>query len=280
MSRPTASALLPPTLFPLGGAGAGGSVVFLPDYGGNVLYARPLVPLLGAELRCLGLRLTPSMLETPGGPDLAALGRSFAADIRAAGLARPLHLVGFSFAGILAFETARYLADGQADVDGGPTRLWLIDTHIHRLFLRRYALRGLADLRREAGHALRWFLKNRRRLLTGRSEPDVLDRYRQLRFELDKHPHAYRLVIRMLYESLARYRPRPWNGSATVLRARRDSWPNIPDDLGWSQLIRGSLTTIPLHADHLGLLRRDDLVQQVAQIILNQPHGQTERQTL
>ncbi len=270
MKGPSAPARLPPTLFALGGAGTGGSVVFFPDYGGNVLYARPLVPLLGVDLRCLGVRLTAPMLDAPDRLDIGALGRSFAADIRQAGLARPLHLIGFSFAGIVAFETARHLAEA----DSEPAQLWIVDTHIHRLFLRRYVLRGP---RRELGHAVRWLLKNRRRLLTGRHDPDVLDRYRQIRFELGEHPQAYRTVIRMFYESLARYRPQPWRGSATVLRARQDAWPHIPDDLGWSQLVRGGLRAIALQSDHLGLLRRNGTVQQVAQIILNRPHDPTER---
>ncbi|MEO5695797.1 MAG: thioesterase domain-containing protein, partial [Burkholderiaceae bacterium] len=249
-----------------------GSVVFCPDYGGNVMYARPLVPLLvEADLRCLGLRLTPAMLEAPGGLDIGALGRTFAADIRQARLPRPLHLVGFSFAGIVAFETARHLTDPAAE----PARLWIVDTHIHRLFPLRYLLRGL---RGELGYAVRWLLRNRRRLVTGRRDSDVLDHYGQMRFDLSQHPHAYRIVIRRLYEALARYRPKPWGGSATVLRAREDVWPHIPDDLGWARLIRGGLTTIALQTDHLGLLQRSDAVRQVAQIILDRPnsHHETE----
>ncbi len=272
MSRPASLPLLPPTLFALGGNGAAGSVVFCPDYGGNVLYARPLVAQLGAELRCFGLRLTPPLLEAAGGLDIEALGRTFAADIRQAGLPQPVHLVGFSFAGIVAFETARRLAAGAA----AEPRLWIVDTHIHRMFVRHYLLRGW---RRELRYAARWLRQNLRHLLSAARDPDVLHRYGRMRFDLGVHPHAYRAVIRLCYEAHARYRPQPWEGSATVLRGRHDNWPHIPDDLGWRHLIRGSLQTVPLQSDHLGLLQRVETVQQIAQLILNGPQGHPARQS-
>ena len=256
---------LPPTLFELGGAGTNGSIVFCPDYGGNVLYARPLVPLLGPSLRCFGLRLTPALLEAPGGVEIEALGRRYAADIEAAGLAAPIHLIGFSFGGIVAFETARHLARAGSEIG-----LWIVDTQIHRLAPHRDLLRGL---RREIRHAVRWLRDNRKRLLRPAAEPHVLHRYRQMRLDLSEHPQAYRSVIRSLYDALARYRPRPWAGSGTVLRARDDSWPHIGDDLGWNHLIKGVLRTIPLQTTHLGLLQSPDAVQRVSQIILDASRG-------
>lgn len=273
MSAPPAAAALAPTLFALGGNGDGGSIVFCPDYGGNVFYARPLVPLLAPHLRCLGLRLTPALLETPGGLELEALGRRYAADIQAAGLAAPLHLIGFSFGGIVAFETARHLAG----LGAAPARVWIVDTRLHRLFPHRYLLRG--GLVHEIRHAARWLRDNRRRLLRPGAEPGVLHRYRQIRLDLSEHPAAYRDVIPRLYEALARYRPRPWAGAATVLRARQDSWPHIGDDLGWDRLIRGGLETIALQTNHLGLLQSPEAVQQVAQIILGPSHGTTRSST-
>jgi thioesterase domain-containing protein len=270
MNAPSHRHALPATLFALGGTGTDGTIVFCPDYGGNVLYARPLVPLLAPGLQCLGLRLTPALLEAPGGIEIEALGRRFAADIHAAGLAAPLRLIGFSFAGIVAFETARQLAQQSAKV----AQLWIVDTHIHRLFLHRHLLRGWPRELRQAAH---WWRQNHRRMRNPVAEPNVLHRYRQMRFDLRDHPQAYRSVIRTLYEALARYRPQAWNGDATVLRARADGWPHIGDDLGWRHLIRGGLRTFALQTDHLGLLQSPDAVREVAKIILDPPHGSTEK---
>ena len=264
MSAPLDRPALPPTILMLGANGtngANGSIVFCPDYGGNVLYARPLVPLLAPSLQCLGLRLTPEWLAAPGGLELEAIGERFATDIDAAGLTPPIHLIGFSFAGIVAFETARHLAG-----IGSQAQLWIVDTHIHRLFPHRYLPRGLW---RELQHAGSWLRKNRRRLLSRAGEPEVLHRYRQIRFDLRGVPQAYRSILRALYEAVGRYRPDAWPGGAAVLRARHDNWPHIGDDLGWAHLIKGVLRTIPLQTDHQGLLQSPDAVRQVARIILD-----------
>ncbi len=271
---PMRTQALPSTLFPLGvGAPAGGSIVFCPDYGGNVLYARPLVPLLASDLQCLGLRLTPDLLEAAGGVEIQALGRRYAADIHAAGLAAPVHLFGFSFGGIIAFETARYLSQLQPHA----ARLWIIDTAIHRLFLHRYLWPG--GLWRELEHAAWWLRMNRRRLLNPAAAPDVLHRYRQIRFDLREHPQAIASVIRMLYAAQARYRPQPWRGHATVVRARLGRWPHVGDDLGWRHLIEGELSTVPLQTNHSGTLQNPDSVHQVARIIADPLHRSIGRKS-
>ena len=48
---------LPPTIFPLRRAEGQTSVFFLPDVGGNVLYARKIVPHLEPGLDVYGIRL-------------------------------------------------------------------------------------------------------------------------------------------------------------------------------------------------------------------------------
>jgi thioesterase domain-containing protein len=264
MDRPDGTTQrLAPTLFPLSGPAAGGSLVFCPDVGGNVVYARPLLPWLSPQVRCIGAHLLPQWLEQPGGIDIAKLGARFAADIRDAGLAPPIHLIGFSFAGIVAFETARHLSRLGVEV----AQLWIVDTHIHRKFVLQHFWRGVHH---ELRYAARYLKQNRRRFLMLPPDPDVLHQYGQSRFDLNKHPQAYRTVIRLMYDALARYRPQPWSGPATVLRARgANHWDHMPDDLGWARLIRGELHAIPLQADHLGLLRSAGPVKQVADIMLS-----------
>ena len=53
---PTPSRSLPKTLARVSKAAGQGSVVFFPDFGGNTLYARPLVAELGSQIDCLALR--------------------------------------------------------------------------------------------------------------------------------------------------------------------------------------------------------------------------------
>lgn len=264
------SAALPPTLFSLGPCRSGGTVVFCPDFGGNVLYAKRMVRLLESNLHCVGARPTQALLEPPDGVQIGRLGEAFATDIERAGLASPIHLIGFSFAGFVAFETARYLAAcGNHGV-----HLWILDTHVHRRFAHRYLLRGW---HRELRYAMRFIAENRGRLFAGAADPDVLHRYGMLRFRLSEHPTAYRTVIRLMYEALARYRLQPWTGAATVLRARHgDAWPHVPDDLGWSRLIHGDLKTASLDADHLGLVNDASAAAEVA-FLIESRHSHLER---
>ncbi len=260
-SAPAEAAALPPTLFSLGGRRGGGCVVFCPDFGGNVMYARQLVRLLAPDLHCIGARPTKSLIEEPDGVDIGRLGEAFATDIDRAGLASPIHVVGFSFGGFVAFETARHLA--ALGVHG--VHLWIADTQVHRMFAHRYLLRGW---RRELRYAVRFIVQNRRRLFARTADPDVLHRYGALRFNLSDHPVTYRTVIRLMYDALARYRPQPWAGTATVFRARHgDAWPHVPDDLGWSHLIEGDLKALVVDADHLGLVHEASAAAKVAGLI-------------
>jgi thioesterase domain-containing protein len=252
---------LPRTLFKLAGPESGGTLIFLPDMGGNVLYANALVRAMAGSAVCLGARLDDAMSREINALPVSELGRRFAQDILRADLPRPLHLAGFSFAGFVAFETARHLEALGAAADN----LWLLDSEVMRKLPYGWTQWAKpAELRYALGYAR----QNWRSLLGLGSDPNILHAYCEVRMDLSDHPMAYRDIIRGLYGAMMDYRPDPWpDGKAVVVRAATSYYPGgAPDDLSWGQLIpRCEVRVIP--GDHLGMLKDPLSVGQVVALM-------------
>ncbi len=258
MKRVDRVPLLPRTLFRIASAGSGGTIVFFPDFGGSVFYARPLVAHLSGVATCIGTKLDRDLVTRTGAFDLTELCARFAADIHAADLPRPIHLAGFSFAGLLAFETARQLAAGGA----APETVWLFDsTAFHKI--RRPLWTYLSP--HEIAYAIRFAVRNRRRILGGQPAPDILHRYGQIRMNLSRHPEGHRQIIRMLYNALGPFRLTPWKDGRVILirAADRNGARGVPDDLGW-RLVAPACEVRTVETDHLGLLRDPACVAAIA----------------
>ena len=232
---------LPKTLFRLSAANDDGDrpkIIFCPDVGGNVLYARPLVQALAGEADCYGLRLSAPMLARLDELTLAEIASGFAADLAAADLPGPLHIAGFSFAAYMAAETACRMAElGQA-----PGRVWVLDMAARRRI-------GAKEILRFAlGHI-------RSRIGLGPKPSDVLHRPGFLRIDLSQHPEGYRPILRRLYRLYSHYRPQSVPGPVTVVVAEA-ARPTLPSpDLGWSRCVTGDVRPVGVPGDHLGILR-------------------------
>ena len=240
-----------------------GTIVFMPDLGGSVFYARALVQEIGGLVGCVGTRLDRSRFPDLDRMTVPELGRRLADDIARAGLQQPLCIAGFSFAGCVAFETVRRLAELGVQVD----TLWVFDTEVLRSVPGFSAWRTapLAEMRRTLGFVRR----NWRVLLGGRPDPDVLHVYGNVPMYLKEHPQGMRDIIRAMYPALTEYRPQPWSGPAppgrTVLvRATLERRPrSFPDDLGWRHLVpRCEVVDVP--GRHLGMMTEPAPVAQMA----------------
>ena len=238
---------LPSTLFQMSKAKTGGSVVILPDFWGSVLYAQPLVRELAAEASFYGVRLAPDMVDNRQNHTMISLSKRFAADIIEADLPQPVRVCGFSFAGLLAFETARCLARTPGRQDG----LFILDSRIKHPNLIRWALSLLKN-------ELKYYKNNWRRIIAGEPESLILHRYGQIRIDLTEYSEAYRTIVRQLYRAMASYRPRKWKGSAVLFRALEDDWDARTPDLEWSKLIMGKLEVVDVPGNHLGMLRNPE----------------------
>ena len=240
---------LPRTLMRMNSAETGGSIVFLPDFGGNVIYAQPIQKILSAGYSCFGARLAPDMVESLDDLGLTEIAERFAADIHQCDIPRPVHICGFSFAGLLAFETTRHLFT----LEPQRGELFILDTRIRP---RTLSARFLRYPLQEVLYAVRYTARNWRTLMPGREDPLILHRYGQIRMDLNNHAEAHRTIIRQMYAKMAEYTPRPWTGSATVFRAEDIPWGYRLDDLGWGHMVDGPLTLINVPGDHLSMLRK------------------------
>lgn len=232
---------LPKTLVRLSAPNADANrprIIFCPDVGGNVLYARPLVQALAGEAECYGLRLSAPMLARLDELTLAETATGFATDIAEANLPEPVHIAGFSFAAYMAAETARRLAElGQP-----PARVWILDMAARRHVGVREILRfALGQVRSRIGF--------------GPKPSDVLHRPGFLRLDLSQHPEGYRSILRRLYRLYSHYVPESVPGPVTVVvaEAARRTW--IGADLGWSRCVTEEVHHVGVPGDHLGMLR-------------------------
>lgn len=254
---------LPPTLVRLTPPAPAGTLVFMPDLGGSVFYARALVQEIGALVGCLGARLDAPLFARLDRLTLPELGRHLAEDIARAALPQPLCLAGFSFAGSVAFEAARHLARLGVQVD----TLWLLDTEVLRIIpgFRPWRTAPLAEARRVVGFTRR----NWRVLLGGAPDPDILHVYGQVPMYLREHPKGCRDIIRGLYRAMTDYHPEPWSGPLlprriVVVRGTLERrFRGFPADLGWRHLIP-HCDLVDVSGQHLGMMTDHAAVRQLA----------------
>lgn len=256
------------TLRRLAGNANAGSLVFMPDIGGNAIYAVPLIEDLADVCSAYSMLMPQDFTTSSTTPSIEDLGRQFADDIINAQLSGPLHVLGFSFAGFLAYETSRQLAlRGVA-----PDMVWIVD-------LWRYRPLTLSEFSRHPAYHVvnlaKYVLANWRRLLLGRPAPEVLSAYRVVRFDLRKHPESYRDIIRRNYASMLRYRPEPTAAPVTVLRAIGEIDRHSEHGLGWQDLVSGRFRNIDVPGDHLSMLRQPENAKFIADLIRSDLPGTT-----
>lgn len=233
----------------LSGRGPGPNLIFCPDVGGNVLYARALIRALGPGPSSYGFRLAPDMLDHLATLTIEETARRFATDLISAGIRRPLHVVGFSFAGYMALETALQMTR----LGHPPDRLWILDM----VARPKLSLRSLA-------------IYARTRISPRRA--DFLVNPGFIRIDLSRHPEGYRPILRRFYGLFARYRPGRWPGATTLVVADGVSRNGLPRDLGWGTYI-SRLDHVTVPGDHMSMLHDE----QNAAVLASRFHDQFRR---
>ena len=260
---------LPQTVFAMKHLGREGTLLFFPDFGGNNLYARPLVAQLSKEISCYGLRFSADMIRSFHGFSIEDIARQFAKDIISVNLTRPIHLLGYSFAAALAFETARAM-----ELQGAsPENVWILDLPVPVPFRARDILRNPGFHLKLAYRQLR---RNWRGIFLRKPDPMILQRYGVIGFDLSAHPESYRFIIRHLYAAYARYKAQPSSVPLTVLCADNNgSRRTISNDLGWCRFSHGPVSAHLVPGDHLTMLRDNRNASVIANLISASFAGQT-----
>jgi len=255
---------LPASIISLKPSGGRGTLVFLPDLGGSVLYARSIVARLHVASDILGMRLDEDLLSRLNAVSLQDIAQHFARDLQPLAVQGPLHLAGHSFSGFLAFETACALTQQGADVG----LLALFDSGLPPRFTAHQPTRLRRQLKDRIRLVETQIKRAARNLAAGNEGQDILHEPGFARFDLSRHPPLLRSVIRELYRAMVAYHPSTYSGRVTLFVAIDQSQlgGGIPD-LGWSQFVSGGIDIVPVTADHLGVVSDKDVTAKVAQIV-------------
>ncbi|HWO42676.1 MAG TPA: amino acid adenylation domain-containing protein, partial [Candidatus Eisenbacteria bacterium] len=268
------------------GPGGGGCLVPIQPHGpktpffcvheffGDIFCYRNLAHHLGADQPFYGLQ--PRGLNGGEEPldSVEKIAAYYVAAIRQVQPRGPYALGGLCFGGVIAFEMARQLRS-----QGESITLALLDSVARlddtRLGWWRRFLRNLpSDLpswfagffqltRAQWSELLKIKLATAPAMVSGIFAPrdersraqKFLDRVRRLGEAL-QFSEAHHRVARAQFRALVRYKPRPYDGSATLFRASMQPLFSAHDPKnGWGPLILGKLEVRSIPGNHLGMLQ-------------------------
>lgn len=249
-------------------AGDGLALAFVHPIGGNAFWYLDLCRKLGDDLGLYLLHARGLDVEEEPHRTIEQMAAAYAEELRAAAPAARWVLSGWSFGGLVAFETARRLAAAGAQAplvalfDVGPQNQRIVPPSreaawgllIHALRLDRHALRLLA-------------LPERERVAT------TLELATSSRALPSDHAAAH--VERMLelnlihLEAAERFEPGGWDGDVLLFAATDRTGSDTADatDLGWGALVDGEVRVHPLPGTHFDALNRANLAEIAARLL-------------
>ena len=250
---------LAPTIIPLKNDKGPSNIFFLPDIGGNVLYARNIVSQLTSECGVYTMRLDSELLENLPGCTIQGLARRFATDLTASVFPGPVHFIGHSFAGYLAFETARHAVELGMHVGS----VILLDCAVPHRFRSGWYHQTAEHLYRVKS----WLREMLKKAASGAFNDDanmILSEPGFVRMDLSNHPEPYRHIIRHLYKALVDYEPGIYSDNLTLFQATDQFLFGVPKDFGWGTYTNGHVDIIQIACDHLEIVRDDHAAKEVA----------------
>lgn len=271
------------SVFPLQKGEKGQAFFFLPDLGGSVFYARKFVPDFGSNQPVYGFRLDPSHDWSTSQHDLASIAEKFADDLILSDLPEPYHLIGHSFAGIMAFETARQLEEKGAIVG----TLAILDAATPANYRNRSWMDWafyIPKLTTGLFHFVTYKLpqlsfkeisgKLNARLISKTSQQSSTMTNMKLKapgfatMDLSAHPKVYQDLISHLYHAMTAYEPQTYGGNMMIFRSKIQGFLNVDIRyLGWREFAKGTLKVHTIPGDHLDMVRNDVQVAQITKIL-------------
>jgi thioesterase domain-containing protein len=259
------------------------SLFFLPDIGGNLFYTRPFLPHIAPDVKIFGFRLSPALFKTDDALTLESLATCCAEAILSSDYKGPYHLVGHSFAGLLAYETARQLNQMQGAVGivalldcGVPWRFRKIKLSQRPFWVLQVLVNNLKKIR---NRIVSIFIENQEedilRPKLGENDGSgkaVNNGQGYVKLNLKDHPVAQRNIIERLYQIMVYYVPQTYPGRVMVFKAKNHDLGKFGDmtrDMGWAAYATSGVDSVVISGDHLEIVREEKHVQKVAQELSN-----------
>lgn len=250
------------------------ALVAMPDLFGVPFWINKLLPHLEERFNVYGLRPDDGMTKEREAPRIGDFATEFADIIEENRIAGAMALIGYSFGGFLAYETARILqARGTADI-----RVVILDSAVPSR-LRRTRLTDIVEWH---ARILGWRYRQLSRGLGSSRVNGVehLDAPGVFPVALSDHPVHLRPIIRQFYKALSAYQPESFDGSISLLRAtkRRPILGPSPA-LGWDGYVRGEVDLHDIDGDHISMLFDDAACVNTASVINKAINAWSETRT-
>jgi thioesterase domain-containing protein len=252
-------------------------LVFFPDMGGNLLYARPFIEGIGDQTTVCGLKVDPNLIKEPSTLTLEDLAKRYADELILFKPDTQLNLIGHSFGALLAYETARQL-EKKGHV---PLNLFLIDVSVPLRYQKiklsdrpLWFLHLLADsMRWLKGQTLGLIKPGCHKFFRNSNLPGtswtILRNY--VWIDPSQHPAAYREILITLFSAMYHYKPDDFNGPLCLFRATGLVKNSIrefsPRDLGWQELCSKKITVFDIEGNHLDMVRNEACVQSICRML-------------
>ena len=246
-------------------------LLFFPSLGGETSYAHGIASHLGSDQPVFGVQPSDPMSECDSCLTLEEMARRHADDLCALQPDGSFRFAGYSFAGVLAYETARQLVDKGRQVK----LVAVVDTGLFRdrpptlagsLGISLAIVRNLPNwvldniLRTEpkgfiaglSGHLQKLAKRGSRILSSGsthwKPERDFLD--------VNRLPPECVKMMESNLRALREYTPKQYPGRLTLLRARtRPLLHSQSADLGWSEWVTGGVEVLSIPGHHGSILK-------------------------
>jgi thioesterase domain-containing protein len=246
---------------------------FLPSLGGETSYAHGIAKHLGSDQPVWGVQPSDPVSESQSYLPLEEIARRYADDLCALQPEGSFRLAGYSFAGVLAYETACQLVGRGRQVklvavidtglcqDRPPTLAgsfgislaivrnlpsWVLEN-----ILRTEPEGFIAGLNKH----LQMLGKRGSRILSSSSSMPLKPELEDL-FDVNQLPPKYVKMMESNLRALREYTPKQYPGRLTLIRARtRPLLHSQSPDLGWSEWVTGGVEILSIPGHHASILK-------------------------
>jgi thioesterase domain-containing protein len=248
-------------------------LLFLPSLCGETSYAHGIARHLGSDQPVWGVQPADAMSEGEAYLSLEEMARGYADDLCALHPEGSFHLAGYSFSGVLAYETACQLVERGRQVK----LLGVIDTGLCRD--RPPTLAGVFGISLAIARNMpSWVLDNILRT-EHKGFTAVLNSHLQMLgkrgsrifssgtatpckpelgdfFDVNQLPPSYVRMMESNLRAFREYTPKHYPGRLTLFRARtRPLLHSQSADLGWSEWVRGGVEILSIPGHHASILK-------------------------